>query len=144
MVDAVGETLIDVPVPITLLAQEPSYQFHCAPRPNVPPFTVRVVFPPTQKLLFVAVASFFFACPLHAQNAFFKRGRTPTPARTLRLHYSLHGCTIQRSYTSNRDTLTYSYIHSGYSVSYYSFFRRTKQKPPVLVFFRFDYLKSAI
>jgi hypothetical protein len=55
MVDVVGVTFIEPPVPITVLAQDPSYHSHCAPTPNVPPFTVRVLVPPTQKLLIEAV-----------------------------------------------------------------------------------------
>jgi hypothetical protein len=38
-----GETVIDVPVPITALLQLPAYQFQVAPMPKEPPTTDNVV-----------------------------------------------------------------------------------------------------
>ncbi len=40
---AVGETVMDVPVPTWVPPQLPEYQIHCAPVPNDPPVSVKVL-----------------------------------------------------------------------------------------------------
>jgi hypothetical protein len=50
-----GVTVMLVPVPNEVPPQLPLYHFHVAPVPNVPPFTLKVVFWPTQIAVDVAV-----------------------------------------------------------------------------------------
>ena len=48
--------MIDAPLPTRVPAQTPVYHFQLAPVPREPPTTLRVVDPPTQKLLLLVVA----------------------------------------------------------------------------------------
>lgn len=56
MVVAVGDTLMDAPVPTSVPPHDPLYQFHVAPVPSEPPLTVSVDEPEGQMLGELAVA----------------------------------------------------------------------------------------